>query len=636
MLIDDLDDAMLARIFTTVQSTAVSHSPRLRTYKHLLALAAVSRRWRRLMHAYLHSTVIMEYRPKRATSPIAATTPTITATAAAAAGATPNGHPADKRKRSIGSSMWSSRTYIRKPKANGTAVYPQQQQKQQQHREVNHRAAEWVSNISVLALQATQPMLATKLRIQAFVDSANYALLIDAMKSNGFEQQRWTNVSMIEFIEFAAVPTSPDQQQQLQQVMQTASALEPSYAGVTRLLAEHMPCVEDISSSTWDISAASRCLATHLVRQYGAALRMWNIQTVPSGISVGQPKIGNNLTVLHIQTAQLQLLGKSSVPAEQLQTLTLSHAPPFFSWQSFVSSSGNVGSNKLEFTSLTALTIDYEKDNVANDTQRDDATRVIKSPHVTMGVDPRSISFPHLADLTIRRVPYTYTSAWSMFLAAPLKKLHVAGKHAHVRYIDVRLLKDIDCVDFHLYLSTNSQGRFTSFVKSLLAAESNMRSAWLRHSEVFPLSVPQTAGWINLRELNITAYIPPLALLSLVSQLPKLLVLVAQRIARDASEALLDDSTFVELAYLKPKTVSSTSVRHLQLHMAGTGLRVTSLQSICYVLLSMPNVKRLAVKQGYFSRIHELVRVHAKEYPQFLKLELVNHIAMQMKPSLAL
>ncbi|KAJ1722151.1 hypothetical protein LPJ53_003387 [Coemansia erecta] len=626
MLIDDLDDAILDRIFAIAQSTAASHSPRLRTYKHLLALAAVSRRWRRLMHTYLHSTVIMEYRPKRVAAGLIA--------AAAAAGSATNGHSADKRKRSIGSGMWSSRAYIRKPKANGSATSPQQQQ---QHRDTARRAAEWASNISVLALQATQPMLATKLRIQAFVDSADYALLIDAMRSDGFEQHKWTNVSTIEFVDFAAVPTpsaQQQQQQQLQQVLQTASALEPSYAGVTRLLAEHMPGVEDISSSTWDISAASRCLATHLVRQYGAALRVWNVQTMASGISAGQPKIGSSLTALHIQAAQLQLLGKASVPAAQLQNLTLSHAPPFFSWQPFASSSNEP--KKLEFTSLTALTIDYEKDNVANDTHRDDATRSSKSPHVTMGVDPRHIAFPRLAALTVRRVPYTYTSAWSMFLGAPLKKLQVAGKHAHVRYLDVRLLKNIDCVDLHLYLSTHAQGKFTSLVKTLLAAESDMRSAWLRHSEVFPLSVPQTAGWTNLRELNITAYIPPSALLNLVSQLPKLHVLVAQRIARDASEALLDDSTFVELAYLKPKTVSSTSVRHLQLHMAGTGLRVTSLQSICYVLLSMPNVTRLAVKQGYFSRIHELVRVHAKEYPQMLTLELVDHISMQMKPALTL
>ncbi|KAJ2784707.1 hypothetical protein GGI15_002182 [Coemansia interrupta] len=525
MLIDDLDDAILARIFAIAQSTAASHSPRLRTYKHLLAIAAVCRKWRRLMHTHLHSTLIMEYRPKRVATPFIAATDTPIV----------SGRSADKQKRSIGGGVWASRAYIRKSKANGSAAF----QQQQQIGNANRRPAEWASNISVLALQATQPMLATKLRIQAFVDSADYSMLIDTLRNDGFEQHKWTNVSTIEFVDFAAVPTPSTQlqQQHLQQVLQAASALELSYAGVTRLIAEHMPGVEDISSSTWDMSASSRCLATHLVRQYGTALRVWNAQIISGGISANQPRIGSNLTVLHIQTAQLELLGKASILAEQLQTLTLSHAPPFFSWQPFASSIAEP--SKLDFALLTALTIDYEKDNVASDTHRDDATRSSKSPYVTMGIDPRRISFPRLAALTIRRVPYTYISAWSMFLDAPLKKLHVAGKHAHVRYIDVRLLKTIDCVDFHLYLSTHAQGKFTSLVKTLLAAHSNMRSAWLRHSEVFPLSVPQTAGWTNL-----------------------------------------------------------------------------------------------PVKQGYFSRIHELVRVHAKEYPQMLTLELVDHISMQMKPAL--
>ncbi|KAI7823430.1 hypothetical protein BX661DRAFT_55808 [Kickxella alabastrina] len=189
---------------------------------------------------------------------------------------------------------------------------------------------------------------------------------------------------------------------------------------------------------------------------------------------------------------------------------------------------------------------------------RHDAMRSGKNLRVTMGTDTRRILFPKLCTLSVRRVPYTYTDAWSMFLDSPLKSMYVAGKHAHVRYIDLRLLANLNTLDIHLYLTERAQGRFTAFVKTMLTAESMVQSAWLRHSGTFPVSVPDVLGWQNVRELNVTAYVPPITLLTLVSQMPRLSRLIVQRIACDASETVLEETTFVELGYLKPKYIGSS------------------------------------------------------------------------------
>ncbi|KAJ2849652.1 hypothetical protein J3B02_003768 [Coemansia erecta] len=408
---------------------------------------------------------------------------------------------------------------------------------------------------------------------------------------------------------------------------------EPSFDQVTSFLSRHVPNVQEICSTTWDIGAVNRCVATYLIKQYSAKLRIWAVQTLPAIISASQPQVTAHLTVLQIQASQLQMLGPRAVPSQQLQVLKLHDAEPFFSWTPFASSPDEHDDKLLVFSSLYSLTIDFEKDNVVHDTSRDDALRKgANNPRVTMGVDPRNIQFPLLTALAIRKVPFTFTGAWAMFLDSPLRNLYVAGKHSHLRYIDPRILQKLDTLDILLYLTGSAQGKFTMMVKGLLSGESNMRSCWIRHSEVFPISVPDSVGWTQLRELNLTAYVPPAALLNLVAQLPQLITLVAQRIAKDLSEPPLEETTTVELANLLPKKVASTSVRELQLHMAGSGLHVTTLQSICYIVLSMPLVKRLAVKKGYWPRIQELAKMFNDKYPQLEHIELVHQVPMQCKP----
>ncbi|KAJ2721821.1 hypothetical protein GGI07_003704 [Coemansia sp. Benny D115] len=568
----------------------------------MLPLAGVCRKWRRMMHEHLHSTIIVEYRPK---APING----------------PQQRPGAKNRVSP-ASVWTPRAAIKKFNSKAENGVSKQQYGQL-------RNAEWATNIKLFELQGAQdPIKATKLRIQAFVDLPDYEGLVAAMVADGFSTQSWTSVTSIEIVDFAGTPGlaggngSPTGSPSIQ---------DPSFASVARFMLQHMPNIVELSSSTWDISASNRCLASHLLSVYSTQLHHLDVHVLPSAIKASRPVLGNQLTVLQVQTRVLQLLGAATVPAAQLKTLKLCHVDPYFSWEAFAGASGE----ELEFTSLTTLGIDFEKDNVANDTHRQEAQRGGKCPWVTMGVDSRRVRFPKLHTLAVRRVPYTYTDAWSMFLDSPLKSLYVAGKLAHVRYIDMSLFSGLDILDVHLYLTEQAQGKFSTFVKTMFTVESAVRSAWVRHSEIFPISVPDVVGWQNVRELNITAYIPPFTLMSLVSQMPQLCLLVVQRVARDVCETILESGTGVDLSHLQPTSIVSTSIRELQLHMAGNGVRVPTLQTICYLLLSMPKVHKLAIKQGYWERISEFAKSREEKNPHLAQIELVHHISMQARSALA-
>ncbi|KAJ1811601.1 hypothetical protein LPJ56_005777, partial [Coemansia sp. RSA 2599] len=477
MHINDLGEPVLQRILDTAHNAATSHSPRLRMVRQLLVLASVCRLWRRLASAYLHSTVIMEYRPRRGARQ-------------------PQPSIQDRRKASsVASNVWPTRTWSIKGSAakNGSSEakpWPKYQTR-------SLAASEWATNLAIIPAQAATQ--AKTLRIQAFVNAPEYTDFVDTLEAAGFGKRIWENIATIEFVDFATTHAmqgtavaAASAAAGSSQSPRLPSIQEPSFDRVAALLAKHVPRVREISSATWDISAVNRCLATHLIKQYSRQLHIWAIQTLASGISASRPKITADLTVLQIQTSQLQMLGPNAVPSAQLRVLKLHDAQPFFSWKPFAGS--NDDPKKLVFSSLYSLTIDYEKDNVAHDTSRDDALKGGKNPRVTMGIDTRNIQFPSLTALAIRKVPYTYTGAWSMFLQSPLRNLYIAGKHAHVRYLDQRLLLGLDTLDIHLYLTTNAQGKFTAMVKTLMTSKSAIRSAWIRHSEVFPISVPDCVG----------------------------------------------------------------------------------------------------------------------------------------------
>ncbi|KAJ2903230.1 hypothetical protein GGI21_004458, partial [Coemansia aciculifera] len=273
-------------------------------------------------------------------------------------------------------------------------------------------------------------------------------------------------------------------------------------------------------------------------------------------------------------------------------------------------------------------------DHVANDSHRYDAQKGGKSQRrVTMGIDKRRILFPRLANLCIRKLPYTYPEAWAMFLDSPIENLALAGKFAHIRYLDTRVLRNLRVFDMHVYLSEKSFAKFTTFVKTVMSVTSTVSSCWIRHSEVFPISVPETCGWLQLQELNVTAYLPTFTLLALVSQLSLLRRLIAQRIARDDSEALLEPTLHAVYHVEPPGAVASTSVRDLQLHMGGSKPRVSTLQNIIYIVLSMPRLRQLSVKQAYWSSIQAFIQTRASAYPDLLNLEYVRHIGMKAVPA---
>ncbi|KAJ1816342.1 hypothetical protein LPJ60_005361, partial [Coemansia sp. RSA 2675] len=392
-------------------------------------------------------------------------------------------------------------------------------------------------------------------------------------------------------------------------------------AKLAGLVSKHAPGVVEVVGEPWECNPNS--LAAHLASAYFNQLCVCKAPLIAA--ITRKPDMCANLTVLSIQTSILQSSGSHLIPVGQLCELKLLQAEAFFSWEAF----GSPGT--LEFSRLVSLTIDFEKDHVANDSHRYDAQKGGKNPRVTMGVDRRRILFPRLTNLCIRKLPYTYAGAWAMFLDAPIKNLALAGKFAHIRYLDTRVLRGLDIFDMHVYLSEKSFGKFSTFVKTVLAVPSTVRSAWIRHSEVFPISVPDLCAWTQLRELNVTAYIPTFTLLALVSRLPELQRLIAQRIARDDSEAMLESDAGP--LFVEPGMVASRSVCELQLHMGGNKPRVTTLQNIIYVVLCMPCLRRLAVKQAYRKDIRLFFEQRKEVYPELANLEYVHHINMRSIPA---
>ncbi|KAJ2705106.1 hypothetical protein H4R19_005159, partial [Coemansia spiralis] len=311
-------------------------------------------------------------------------------------------------------------------------------------------------------------------------------------------------------------------------------------------------------------------------------------------------------------------------------TLKLFEAEPFFSWAPFAGNADTPG--ELVFAQLTTLSIDFARDNAVSIADFYGALGGTKfSVRTTMGRDRRRVTLPALRALSVRKLPYTFPDAWRMFADSPLRNLAVAGPYGHVRHIDRRLLHALDVVDIHTQAAEQAGRRFTSFVKSLLAEPCTARSAWVRHTEPFPVSVPDTVGWARLEELNVCGYVPALMLPVLVERLPCLQRLIVQRIASDVDEAPLTQAPETRPwgHIVPPAAPASLTVRELQLHMGGASPRMPTLQALCYLLLCMPRVCLLAVKHGYWGCIRAFVRQHAASHPGLADMALVRHISMR-------
>ncbi|KAJ1920022.1 hypothetical protein LPJ71_001462, partial [Coemansia sp. S17] len=610
-LIDRLEERILDHIIAYACYT--NDTRRLADYKRLLPLAAVNRLWRQLAHTHIYSTLVIECQSTPILSP----------------------KPEPKlRSKAMGVVVWN--------RPDKTGVLPLTKTTSSSTTVTTAMAISWHTNLGLILGGQKPSKLTRRLCIQAFDTVPDYSTLLDTL-SSGFAQHQWTDIVQIDIRDYSGLRRNspPDltavvnsitssrssSSSSLSPMVVAARIHKPGHTHVNSnltklatLISKHVPNVTAVASDPWECSPSSRLVAGHLASQYFSQLLVCH---APILAPIARPKdpCTCNLSSLSIQTSILQSSGPNIIPAAQLRTLKLLQAEAFFSWEAFSSDA------TLVFTNLTSLTIDFEKDHVANDSHKYDAQKGGQNPRVSMGIDKRRILFPKLTNLCVRKLPYTYPEAWAMFLDSPIRNLALAGKFAHIRYLDTRVLRQLDIFDMHVYLSEKSFGKFTAFVKTVLSVASSVRSAWIRHSEVFPISVPEVCAWTGLQELNITAYIPTFTLLALVSQLPELRRLIAQRIACDDSEAILesDSGPF----HVEPGAVVSTSVRDLQLHMGGSKPRVTTLQTIIYVVMCMPRLKQLAVKQAYRKDIRLFIRRHAAEYPELLNLDYVHHINMK-------
>ncbi|KAJ2851066.1 hypothetical protein IWW36_001413 [Coemansia brasiliensis] len=599
--LERLDNRIVERIVNVVCFQTTNISGRLSAYKELVVLASVSRQWHALVLPHMQSVLILEYQ----TSPA------------------------------------SSLQLLKSPKSRRRAAWksPGSTQKTEAALAKEHV---WKTNVGLLQILGKQTPI-SKMRLQCFDCIPDFSHFVAAMDAAGLARCALDSVTTIEIMDqldlAVAIKSSASSSGSSVSENGTNSKRHANASHAAAVyLAQHLPRVQRITSLSWNISLQSQHLVTHLAQLYFEQL---HVLTVPLAVPVGtQFKVANNLTKLYIDANVLLQLGNNVIAAQQLQVLKLHNVDAFFSWETFASntSSSSIKNNELEFTHLAALSIKFSSDNVVTTTDFYSSLGGSKyNVRVSMGRDRRRLLFPRLQSLNICKLPYTYTDAWRMFVDSPLKRLAVAGPYAHVRYIDPRLLRSLDVLDIHTVGADKHSGRFTNFVKSLLDEKSPVKSAWLRHAELFPLSVSGQVEWSHLTELCISAYMPTLAVLSLASQLPSLLRLTVQRIAHDTCEEELDqpfiNSVNWETFVSTPNQPSSLSIRELQLHMGGEGSvpRIPTLQAICYILLCIPNVRLLAIKQMYCKYVCEFTKHWSKAHPQLSNIKLVRHVFMSAK-----
>ncbi|KAJ1854898.1 hypothetical protein GGH12_005005 [Coemansia sp. RSA 1822] len=587
--IADFDNRIVGRIVNVACYGATGSSAQLHTQAQLVALASVSRTWHELVRPHLQSILIIECQP------------------------TPEApQPASNNRGGKRRTAWKSPVIngnLSSKKGPGTCIW-------RTNAELVHLLQQHTNGVSV-------PV--SRLRLQSFDTAPDFTGFVAAMDNVRLARCRLDTVTSLVVMEFIGVSTA---------VSAAVSTLDSNTGNgasqAAECIAQHAPNVRSMVCAPWNVSPAFRQLASPLAVAY---LRQLHTLTIPLATPLlTDSQIASSLTTLHIHAHILAASGPGIVPAQQLQVLRVHDAPAFFPWEAFASAGEP---DMLEFASLTALGIDFASDDVVTTADfYSSINRAKSSVHVTMGRDRRRLVFPKLHSLSVSKVPFTYAEAWRMFIGAPVRRLAVAGPYAHVRYVDTRLLRTLDTFDVHTVgAEKSSHGRFTSFVKTLLGEDSNVTCAWLRHCEAFPLSVPETVRWSQLTELCLAAYVPALALLLLVGQLPSLHRLVVQRIAGDACEEVLDSKMHAPWGDIAaPAAPVSTSVRELQMHMGGgPTARIPTLQAMCYVLLCLPGVRRLAVKQVYCDYVRDFIRSSAESHPALANIELVRHVFIAAK-----
>ncbi|KAJ2672446.1 hypothetical protein IWW42_002811 [Coemansia sp. RSA 1085] len=590
--LEKIDNRIFERIVNVACYQTTNTSGRLSVYKELVALASVSRQWHALVQPHMQSVLILEYQTVPA-----------------------NSSQKPKSPKSKRRAVWKSPSIPR----NEAALAKEHA---------------WNTNVGLLQILGKQTPI-SRMRLQCFDSIPDFSQFVSAMDAAGLARCSLDSVTTIEIMDqldlaVAIKASSVTENGTVSKRHVDASRVAAAY------LSQHLPNVQQITSLSWNISLQSQQLVTHLAQLYFQQL---HVLTVPLAMPAdAQFKVASNLTKLYVDANVLQQLGNNVISAQQLQVLKLHNVDAFFSWEAFASNTNSNIRNELDFSNLTALSIKFSNDNVVTTTDFYSSLGGSKyNVRVSMGRDRRRLLFPRLQTLNVCKLPYTYTDAWRMFVDSPLKRLAVAGPYAHVRYIEPRLLRNLDVLDVHTVGADKHSGRFTSFIKSLLDEESPVKSAWLRHAELFPLSVSRQVKWQHLTELCISAYMPTLAVLSLASQLPSLLRLTVQRIAHDTCEEELDQpfidgvnwETFVSV----PNQPSSLSIRELQLHMGGEGSvpRIPTLQAICYILLCIPSAQLLAIKQMYWKYACEFIKHCSNVHPHLSNVKLVRHVFMATK-----
>ncbi|PIA14378.1 hypothetical protein COEREDRAFT_82784, partial [Coemansia reversa NRRL 1564] len=610
-----LDEKVVARIVKIACYSITSSSARLHAHKQLIQLAAVSHTWRLLALTHITSVLIVEYQamPDIETNIIEDTKSW-----------RKGGSSSKSRAKWKGS---SSGAISKKNTPTASPVLKATTPGGNVH-------SRWKTNAKLL-IASNHSTKTTTLRVQCFDASPNYKGFVAAIKAAGLQRRDLRSVTAVEIVDLSEMRTAayssvPDLSKKVQREPEEHAE---SIGAAAAFIAQEMPNISIISSTTWNISPVNRALAAGLAIQYFGQIQALSValaHPITSSRQSTHTMLGTNLTTLQIQGHILEQSGRNIVPAAQLQTLKLFEADPFFSWEPFASSATRP--DDLEFSSLTTLSIDFGKDDaitVADFYNSLNGTRY--NVRVSMGKDRRRVFLPQLHALSIRKLPYTYSDAWRMFTDSPVQKLAVAGRYAHVRHIDPRLLNGLTLLDIHTHASEGFGGKYTNFIRTLLAEPSSVTSAWLRHAEAFPISIPESVKWTQLIELNVSAYMPSLTLLALVRQLPSLCRLIVQRIACDIEEQALELPPDAKpWGFISPPSQpTSMSVRELQLHMGGGDARTPTLQAICFLLLCMPCVRLLAVKQCYWDYVQAFVDHFSHTHPDLVHIELIRHLHMQ-------
>ncbi|KAJ2617554.1 hypothetical protein EV177_000517 [Coemansia sp. RSA 1804] len=655
-----VDDRILERIMHIACHRIYHPSTRLSDYKELVPLAGVCKTWRKHASVHLCSAVIAEYQPIG------------TATAAETA-ETDETENASKRRPSI---LDPLRGLLNKAGIKDLLVAPEGQQQHQTQQQQQHQMQQqqqkrqgWETNLVLTGGTSNTGRTSSRLRIQVHSKYPDYTGFVAAVALDAEIAKEIKTIELVDLEPRGAAAwmhqgrSSHGGDSEQQVLQRTADYLVNRLPGIRNI----------VCKSAWDTCcAANTQLATKLVLHYLSQLTSWQAPVAvdaallhASGANRVDHAATESLTALQIETKVLGRLGAGTIRVSRLKQLHLRQAEPYFSWAAFAADS----SGCVRFENLHTLAINFERDDVANDTHRieallyaeDGGSRQLlaagagNDARVTMGVNRRPLAFPNLNELSVQRVPYTYEAAWSMFLESPVRRLTVTGKFGHLRYIPAALFAPLHTLDVNMYGIATAGGavhaRFTALFKQLLEYASKVQSAWLRvASDTFPLSVPSSTGhhhsvgWSALRELNIVGYLPPLALVALVGQLPCLVRLLVYRVVMDASETLLPPESTSEFASvdklllaMPPSTpgsraVTNKAVRELQLHMGGSQVRASTLQVLCFLLTTMPCVRKLAIKPGYRSLVRRFVGLHADKLPELQELQMVHQIYMSHVP----